>query len=98
MSWAEDEGIDGYWGDDFDQSPQFEYETGIWATAEGKRLKISEMEVSHLKNVIAWLKRAKDKVMEETGDENDLLEINAKLEELEGELTSRSHFNNKELF
>lgn len=97
MSWAEDEGYDAYDPTDFDD-PVFEYETGIWTTAEGKRLRIKDMEVSHLKNVIAWLQRTKKKVEEETGNPNDLLEIGAKLEELEEELENRSHFNNKELF
>ena len=97
MSWAEDEGYDAYDPTDFDD-PVFEYETGIWTTAEGKRIKVKNMEVSHIKNVVAWLKRTREKVVEETGNENDLLEIDAKIEEFDEELERRSTFNNKELF
>lgn len=95
MSWAEDNGYDAFDEDDLRRmQPNFEYETGIWETADGKRLKISEMEVSHIKNCIAYLNRAK----ESTNDPDNLLEIGAKLEEFEEELEKRSHFNNKELF
>jgi hypothetical protein len=42
MSWAEDEGYDGYDHDDL--------EPGWWRTRDGKRIKISEMGDKHLLN------------------------------------------------
>lgn len=93
MSWADDEGY--YFDEDMlDQSPHFEYEVGYWETGDANRIKISEMEVSHIKNCMAWLERAKEK----THDQDNLLEIDAKLEEFQEELERRSTFNNKELF
>lgn len=96
MSWADDEGY--YWDEDmeaqFNQLPHFEYEVGYWETGDGNRVAISKMEVSHIKNCMAWLERAKEKAT----DQDDLLEIDAKLEEFQEELERRSTFNNKELF
>jgi len=54
-----DDYIDDY-AYDFEEAykaVQTDAENGIWVTREGKELKISEMETSHIKNCIAFIKR-----------------------------------------
>lgn len=56
MSWAEDEGIDAYWGDEY-SPPQLGLEVDdkfrhYWTTKAGDEIYIEDMEVSHIKNIL----------------------------------------------
>lgn len=99
MSWFEDMGYDAYDDEDFFQLLSFEYEVGYWETKDGKRIPIRKMELSHIQNCIAWLKRTKEKTVEQYGEHDDsILEIEAKIEEFEEEIEKRHDFKNKEAF
>lgn len=58
MSWIEDHEADLYY-DEQQQYEDNEYEArmGNWYTRGGKKLKIKDMETSHIKNCIAFIRR-----------------------------------------
>jgi len=88
MSWAEDNGYDMYDGDEIDQSPHFEYESGYWETKDGRRIPIRKMDTYHMLNCIKWL----EKILAEYRDQiehDSILEIEAKIEEFQDELQHR---------
>lgn len=75
----------------------YPYEKDWWETKDHKKIKISDMETSHIKNTINYLKKHKDFYDECGGwdqesfyyDDNSWL-VNDKIEELEYELNKRS--------
>ena len=79
----------------------YNYEEGIWETKDHKIIKIKDMETSHIKNTINFLKKRPDFYDEEysfwDGDtdgmfydyENNSYLVDKKIEELELELRFR---------
>jgi hypothetical protein len=72
---------DGTWQLNYFYDGEDDYDEGYWTTKNGDRLKIEQMETSHIKNTIAMLKRKDDE------------DYNNKIEELEEELLKRDIYN-----
>ncbi len=77
---------------------EYEYKEGWWETKDHKKTKISDMENSHIKNTINYLKRNPDFYDEGGGYgfdvdswwyENNSHLVEKKIEELEEELKKR---------
>lgn len=72
---------DGTWQLNYYYDYEDDYDKGYWTTKNGDRLKIEQMETSHIKNTIAMLKRKNNE------------DYNNKIEELEEELLKRDIYN-----
>lgn len=58
MSWIEDHEADLYWNEQqLYEDNEYEARMGNWKTRDGTRLKIKDMETSHIKNCIAFIRR-----------------------------------------
>lgn len=74
----------------------YDYKEGWWETKDHKKLKIEDMETSHIENTIKYLKKHTDFYDEYYGDnwfgyeyENNSHLVDKKIEELEYELNKR---------
>ena len=71
---------------------EYPYEKDWWETKDHKKIKISDMETSHIKNTIKFLKKHHNFYDEEYGfydyDDNSYL-VDKKIEELQYELDIR---------
>ena len=74
----------------------YPYKEGWWETKDHRKIKICDMETSHIENTIKYLKRHKDFYDEYYGDnwfgyeyENNSHLVDKKIEELEYELEKR---------
>jgi len=86
MGFSEDYEADLYWDEQDEQELYMEHEysakMGIWHTKDGKELKIKNMETSHIKNCIAFIRR---------NDKNDMYEPYIKV--FEEELKRRKRYD-----
>lgn len=58
MSWAEDEGIDCWFGDEIPvRDLEKEWESGFHTDRQGERHKLSEMDTKHLINTIKFFEK-----------------------------------------
>lgn len=79
------------WEDYIDIEP--DYDKGHWTTKDGRRLKISLMETSHIKNTINLLKRKIEKLdKDERNYYGDYFCF--KIDEFEEELKKRDGYKN----
>ena len=76
----------------------YPYKQGYWETKDHKKIKISDMETSHIENVIKYLKKNTNFYDEVGGDywnidswwyEDNSHLVDKKIEELENELEKR---------
>lgn len=80
----------------------YPYKQGYWETKDHRKIKISDMEISHIENTIKFLKRNRNFYDEEYGgmfgpDGDDIFYdyidnshlVDKKIEELENELNKR---------
>ena len=68
MSWAEDEGIDAYDFEDLDKRSE-DWDDGFHITRDGTKIRLKDLKLYHLKNIINYFSNCDTTMLEEELEE-----------------------------